>query len=486
MANIEVVGLEDTGSGTGQLRSARPGTDTYTVTGSMSATASNATVTLSPTGTGTVAIQPAGTTTVGTSGQTTSMPGNISYTGTLTGGTGTVNLGSGQLVKDTSGNVGIGVVPSAWASGYTANQISTAASFHGATDNRAVMASNYVETSTGSKYIVSALASAYVQVNGTHFWYNAPSGTAGNAISFTETMRIDSSGNVGVGTSSPGAKLEVYGSGNIDAKINSGSYGYLLLGQYANGAYVGTSSSNSVYGVLRLGTGGSEYMRIDTSGNVGIGTTPTAALHLKAGTATASTAPLKFTSGTNLTTPEAGVVEYDGSAAYFTADTNAKRGLVPSYQFVRLASAYTTVSGSTALQQLFNTTAAGAVTVTAGAVYEFECVFGLSSLSSTSGSIGFGFNGGTATFTSVWYTASCNKGNNMQGTNGTAATLTTISASSTTTSANAIIKGILVINAGGTIVPSFSVSVAAAAVVGAGSFFKLTNVSNNASIGAWS
>jgi hypothetical protein len=33
---------------------------------------------------------------------------------------------------------------------------------------------------------------------------------------------------------------------------------------------------------------------------------------LKAGTATAGTAPLKFTAGTNLTTPEAGAAEFDG------------------------------------------------------------------------------------------------------------------------------------------------------------------------------
>ena len=50
-------------------------------------------------------------------------------------------------------------------------------------------------------------------------------------------------------------------------------------------------------------------------GNTGIGTTsPTAALHLRAGASTASTgAPLKFTSGTNLTTPEDGAVEFDGT-----------------------------------------------------------------------------------------------------------------------------------------------------------------------------
>lgn len=61
-----------------------------------------------------------------------------------------------------------------------------------------------------------------------------------------------------------------------------------------------------------------------TSGNVGVGiTAPTASLHLRAGT-TALT-PLKFTSGTNLTTPEAGSVEYDGTNWYFNPSTTRKR-----------------------------------------------------------------------------------------------------------------------------------------------------------------
>jgi hypothetical protein len=57
-----------------------------------------------------------------------------------------------------------------------------------------------------------------------------------------------------------------------------------------------------------------------SSGGVYVGgtTTPTALLHLKAGTATANTAPLKFTSGTNLTTPEDGAVEYNGTHFYGT------------------------------------------------------------------------------------------------------------------------------------------------------------------------
>ena len=66
-----------------------------------------------------------------------------------------------------------------------------------------------------------------------------------------------------------------------------------------------------------FGTGSNSAFRI---GSVSIGNfVPTAALHLKAGTATASTAPLKFTAGTNLTTVENGAVEYNGTNYFVTA-----------------------------------------------------------------------------------------------------------------------------------------------------------------------
>jgi len=63
------------------------------------------------------------------------------------------------------------------------------------------------------------------------------------------------------------------------------------------------------------------------AGNVGIGlvaSAPTARLHLPAGAAGAGNAPLKLTSGTNLTTPEAGAFEYDGTNLYFTTGTGRK------------------------------------------------------------------------------------------------------------------------------------------------------------------
>jgi hypothetical protein len=75
------------------------------------------------------------------------------------------------------------------------------------------------------------------------------------------------------------------------------------------------SKSTTVSGTNILAT------LLTSNGNFGIGaglTSPTAKLHLTGGTATAGTAPLKLTAGTNLTSPEAGAVEFDGSHYYGT------------------------------------------------------------------------------------------------------------------------------------------------------------------------
>ncbi|MAT90413.1 MAG: hypothetical protein CMC35_06935 [Flavobacteriaceae bacterium] len=68
-----------------------------------------------------------------------------------------------------------------------------------------------------------------------------------------------------------------------------------------------------------------ERLIIRQNGNTGLSeSNPTATLHIRSGAAAAQSAPLKFTSGTNLTTPEAGAVEYDGTHLYFTAATSRK------------------------------------------------------------------------------------------------------------------------------------------------------------------
>ncbi|MFA6274139.1 MAG: tail fiber domain-containing protein, partial [Candidatus Paceibacterota bacterium] len=68
-------------------------------------------------------------------------------------------------------------------------------------------------------------------------------------------------------------------------------------------------------------------MTILGSGNIGLTgiTAPTARLHFPAGTATAGTAPLKFTSGTNLTTAEAGAIEWNGTNLFITQTAGPTR-----------------------------------------------------------------------------------------------------------------------------------------------------------------
>jgi hypothetical protein len=61
---------------------------------------------------------------------------------------------------------------------------------------------------------------------------------------------------------------------------------------------------------------------------VGVGqTTPTASIHIKSGTATASTAPIKLTAGTYLTATEAGAVEYNGTRLTLTAADTVRRNI---------------------------------------------------------------------------------------------------------------------------------------------------------------
>jgi hypothetical protein len=117
---------------------------------------------------------------------------------------------------DSSGVVGIGVTPSAWNTGssYRALQVGGLGVYgRDSTSNEAYFTSNAFNSATGFKYITSTTATRYDQDTGKHIWYNAASGTAGNAITFTQAMTLDASGNLLVGktassSSSAGAELQ--------------------------------------------------------------------------------------------------------------------------------------------------------------------------------------------------------------------------------------------------------------------------------------
>lgn len=93
---------------------------------------------------------------------------------------------------------------------------------------------------------------------------------------------------VGIGTTTPTlGKLSVKDSGfqYIAEPADTATFGYLGVGHFSNGAYIGTTAgTNTVSDILRLGTTGAERMRITNTGNVGIGTTaPNSKLEISAG-----------------------------------------------------------------------------------------------------------------------------------------------------------------------------------------------------------
>jgi hypothetical protein len=104
---------------------------------------------------------------------------------------------------DSSGNVGIGVVPENWYTGNNVLAIGSAAYMYGSTNTSLAafgVNSYYDLTDNRWEYTNSDYASRYYQIDGQHIWETAPSGTADAALTWSEAMRIDSSGNLLVGT----------------------------------------------------------------------------------------------------------------------------------------------------------------------------------------------------------------------------------------------------------------------------------------------
>ncbi len=160
-----------------------------------------------------------------------------------------------------SGNLGLGVTPSAWTT-YKALQNGWSSLAGYAAADTAVFSNAYFDG--GYKYIGNGFASQYRQINSAHQWFTAPSGTAGNAISFIQAMTLDASGNLGVGTTSPSAL-------GLQVTKGSGVAAGVLLNNSANNWSISTGAS--VNYLAFVDNQFSERARIDSSGNLLVGTT---------------------------------------------------------------------------------------------------------------------------------------------------------------------------------------------------------------------
>jgi hypothetical protein len=150
--------------------------------------------------------------------------------------------------------------------------------------------------------------------------------------------------------------------------------------------------------------------------------------------------------------------------------------------FMRLTSAYTG-TGSTALQKMFNVGSSGngSYPATANTTYRFKLVASISGLSSTSGTISFGFLG-NANISNITYNSNTIKSASLGTSQQYAfnvATASVLVSGNTATSAKIILEGVFSVSTAGTIIPSFAVSQSTTPSVDVNSFFEITPIGSN-------
>jgi hypothetical protein len=195
--------------------------------------------------------------------------------------------GAEAMRINSSGNLGIQVVPKAFNTVDGAAQVGTNFTITSFNNDSGVGYNHYY--SSGWKYTNAGVASRFSSTSTIPFlWQYAASGSADGSITWSEAMRIDSSGNVGIGTTSPGHNLDIQATNpTIRVKAASTGYPYAIFTNDGGDFYFGRDSSaggafgkayeNVIWGVgarsTVFATNNTERARITSDGEFLVGTT---------------------------------------------------------------------------------------------------------------------------------------------------------------------------------------------------------------------
>jgi hypothetical protein len=179
--------------------------------------------------------------------------------------------GTEAMRIDSSGNLGLGVTPSAGVKLQLPN-----GELAGWAGTSGFLVSNTYYGSGDFRYVGTGTAARYQQTSGAHAWSTAASGTAGDAISFTQAMTLDASGRLLLGTTTAGSNqgLTVYNATQGEIRLQNSTTGNTA----ADGFQIAVSGSDALLynrenANLIFGTNDTERARIDSSGNLLVGTT---------------------------------------------------------------------------------------------------------------------------------------------------------------------------------------------------------------------
>jgi hypothetical protein len=197
----------------------------------------------------------------------------------LAGGTSLQTYVGGALrtTLDSSGNLGLGVTPSAW--GFGGNLQFVSGGVVGSINKFSHFVANAYFNSSWRYASTESSAARYSQNDGAHEWFTAPSGTAGNAISFSQVMTLDANGSLALGTTTQ--KVTQFGGAATGMTIGGASYPVLALWDTADASYNfmlaqdgGTAYVfNNANGPLTFSTNATERARITSGGEVLVGLT---------------------------------------------------------------------------------------------------------------------------------------------------------------------------------------------------------------------
>ena len=286
---------------------------------------------------------------------------NISGTGT------TYNFyAAGTAPNVFTGTVNIGSTGVAGTNFYNAKTI-TGATVANANYTNATVQSGVTSQARGYYSQLATAASAFTLTTLRHF--HASQGTIGAGSTVTQQIGFLSESNLIGATANYG-----FFASNTAATTGT-AYGFFS-------AINTPTAGGTTWGFYADGTANNLFRGNTYHGNTAV--TPTAKIHVAAGSATASTAPLKFTSGTNLTAIEAGVVEYDGTIMTATPNANFKRGTIPITNYTSGVGVSLTAAAEATLQDLLPA-ANDTITLSIGTYFlDLACTFTRGTVSTTS------------------------------------------------------------------------------------------------------